>query len=281
MTSTQDTAPPDDEWNWSADDQAPNWVPPEIDTTRPSPARMYDFALGGKDNFEIDRRAVEQVAAVLPNFRKTAQDNRHFLVEAVRQMAAGGIRQFIDLGTGIPTSPNVHETARERQPDAHVVYVDNDPMVTAHNRALRATVDGVITLQHDVRNPETILEDPQLRELIDFEQPVGVLFIAVLHFVRRDLAPEVVARFRSEMAPGSHLAISAACTDGMDPGAVDHIENVYRASSSQIVFRTGSQIEQLFDGFEILDPGLRDIAQWRQDTGPSDVRVTAGLARLP
>lgn len=276
-SGTPGAAGPDYDWSWT--DQDPTWVPPEIDTTRPSPARMYDYALGGKDNFEVDRRAVEQIAHVLPDFRQLARTNRQFLVNSVQLMAEAGIKQFIDLGTGIPTSPNVHEMAREIQPDARVVYVDNDPIVMAHNRALRAVVDNVITVQHDIREPDTIVSDPKVRDLIDFEQPVGVLFVAVLHFVRRDLAPEVVSRFRSLMAPGSYVAISTACTDGMEAAAVAKTEAVYSNAAAQIVFRTRSQVEQLFDGFELLEPGLKDVAQWRNTETPAPVRVLAGVGR--
>jgi hypothetical protein len=268
---------PEFDWSWS--DEDPAWVPPDIDTTKPSPARMYDYALGGKDNFEVDRKAVEQVAAVLPDFRHLAQLNRKFLVNAVTLMAEAGVKQFIDIGTGIPTSPNVHEMARQVHPEARVVYVDNDPIVMAHNRALRATVDGVITVQHDARQPDAILADAKIRELIDFRQPVGMLFVAVLHFVRRDMAADVVARFRSAIPAGSYIAISAACTDGMDPKIVARTEAVYQNAAAQIVFRTAAQIEQLFEGLEVLEPGITDVSHWRVDEPTPDIHVYAGVGR--
>ena len=268
---------PEFDWSWS--DEDPSWVPPDIDITKPSPARMYDYALGGKDNFEVDRKAVEQVAQVLPDFRHLAKLNRMFLVNAVRIMAEAGVKQFIDIGTGIPTSPNVHEMAREVHPDARVVYVDNDPIVMAHNRALRATVDGVITVQHDARQPDAIIADPKVRELIDFQQPVGMLFVAVLHFVRRDLAADVVARFRSAVPAGSYLAISAACTEGMDPQVVAKTEAVYQNAAAQIVFRTAAQVEQLFEGLEVLEPGIADVSRWRVDEQTAEIHVYAGIGR--
>jgi hypothetical protein len=196
-------------------------------------------------------------------------------------MAQAGVRQFLDIGTGIPTSPNVHEMAREVHPDARIVYVDNDPIVMAHNRALRATVDGVITVQHDARQPDAILADPDVRRLIDFDQPVGLLFVAVLHFVRRDLAADVVSRFRNAIPSGSFIAISAACTDGMDPKVVARTEAVYQNASAQIVFRSGAQIAELFEGLELLEPGLKDLSQWRLDEKPAEIHVTAGLGRKP
>ena len=199
------------DWSWTEDD--PEWVPPEIDTSRPSPARMYDYALGGKDNFAVDRAAVEKVAQVLPDFRRLALDNRGFLVRAVRTMSDAGITQFLDLGTGIPTSPNVHEVAGELRPGSKVVYVDHDPIVVAHNRALRAVRNGVVTVQHDLRKPAAVLRDDLVQDILDPGRPLGVLFVAVLHFVRRDLAPEIIKQYRRAMAPGSCLAISAACRD--------------------------------------------------------------------
>jgi hypothetical protein len=280
MTAGRPVDPGGDfDWSWS--DEDPSWVPPDIDITKPSPARMYDYALGGKDNFEIDRKAVEQVATVLPDFRHLARMNRLFLSNAVQIMTGAGVRQFIDIGTGIPTSPNVHELARAVHPDARVVYVDNDPIVMAHNRALRATVDGVITVQHDARQPDAILSDPRVRQLIDFEQPVGLLFIAVLHFVRRDLAADVMTRFRAAVPSGSYIAISAACTDGMDPKTVAKTEAVYQNAAAQIVFRTGAQIEELFEDLEILEPGLKDVSKWRVDEPTAEIHVTAGVGRKP
>jgi hypothetical protein len=279
MTTGKPIGDPDFDWSWS--DEDPSWVPPDIDITKPSPARMYDYALGGKDNFEIDRKAVEQVATVLPDFRHLARLNRRFLVNAVKIMSEAGVRQFIDVGTGIPTSPNVHEMARESHPDARVVYIDNDPIVMAHNRALRATVDGVITVQHDARSPDAILADPKIRQTIDFDQPVGLLFIAVLHFVRRDLAADVVSRFRNAIPSGSHIAISAACTDGMDPKTVAKTEAVYQNAAAQIVFRSAAQVEELFEGLELVPPGLRDVSQWRAEETAAEIRVQAGIGRKP
>jgi hypothetical protein len=279
MTTGKPVGDPDFDWSWS--DEDPSWVPPDIDITKPSPARMYDYALGGKDNFEIDRKAVEQVATVLPDFRHLARLNRRFLVNAVKIMSEAGINQFIDVGTGIPTSPNVHEMAREAHPDARVVYIDNDPIVMAHNRALRATVEGVITVQHDARMPDAILADPKIRQTIDFDRPVGLLFIAVLHFVRRDLAADVVSRFRNAVPSGSHIAISAACTEGMDPKAVAKTEAVYQNAASQIVFRTAAQVEELFEGLELVPPGLADVSKWRVDEPMAEIHVQAGIGRKP
>jgi hypothetical protein len=277
MTSgSRGDAGPDYDWSWTED--ANDWIPPDVDTTRPSPARMYDYALGGKDNFAVDRAAVEEIGQRCPDYQRAARLNRSFLLQTVQMIAEIGVRQFIDLGTGIPTSPNVHEVARKVNPDTRVVYVDNDPIVMAHNRALRATVPDVITVQHDLRQPSSVLEDPNVRALIDFDEPVGLLMVAVLHFVRHDTSPEIVAQYGKAAAAGSYLAISAACLDGMDPEAVRVIEAVSARSSAPVVMRSAGQIEQLFEGFELLDPGLADIAEWA-DEEPASIRMLAGVAR--
>jgi hypothetical protein len=267
----------DFDWSWTEDGY--DWIPPAVDLTKPSAARMYDYALGGKDNSAVDRAAVEKVGEALPDFRRAALANRGFLVRAVRLMAESGIQQFIDLGTGIPTSPNVHEVARETHPEARVVYVDNDPVVIAHNRALRATTRGLVTVPHDLRQPAAVLADPTVRGLIDFHRPIGVLFVAVLHFVRHDIAPEIVAQFRRVMAPGSYLAISTVCTDGLSAAGIKRIESVYAGTNSPFVFRTKAQVEQLFEGFELVEPGLTDITKWRNDDDFCSIRVLSGVAR--
>lgn len=263
-------------WEWVREE--PEWVPPAVDHTRPSSARMYDYVLGGKDNYAVDRDAVDQIMQVVPDYPRAARANRDFLVRAVRTLAEAGIRQFIDLGTGIPTSPNVHEVAREVDPDARVVYVDNDPVVIAHNRARRAVAPGVVTVPHDLRNVSAVLGDARLRETIDLAEPVAVMFIAVLHFVRADAAPAIVAQYRAAMAPGSYLAISAACREGMDPAAVERLETT---APVPLTIRTRAQIEEFFEGLEILEPGLVDVTQWRASGDPSLARGLAGVGRIP
>ena len=269
---------PEVDWAWTDDDSS--WIPPEIDIDRPSPARMYDFALGGKDNFEVDRIAVQAVAQVIPEFRDVALANRGFLIRAVDTLARQGIDQFIDLGTGIPTSPNVHEVAQQVHPDARVVYVDNDPIVMAHNRALRSRRPGVLTLQCDLRNPAGVMENPEVRKHLDFERPIGLLFVAVLHFLRRDLGVEVVNQFRRGLPAGSYLAISTACADGMEPEVINRLEQVYAASPAPMVLRTTDQVEQLFEGVDLLPPGLTDVSQWRNDGTPLPIRLLSGVGKV-
>ena len=266
------------DWTWTDDDST--WIPPEIDTERPSPARMYDFSLGGKDNFEVDRAAVLKVAEIVPEFRSVAVANRGFLVRAVDVMARRGIDQFIDLGTGIPTSPNVHEVAQQIHPDARVVYVDNDPIVMAHNRALRARRPGVLTLQRDMRQPLTIMEDPEVQAHLDFSRPIGLLFVAVLHFVRRELGVEVVNQFRRALPAGSYIGISTASADGMDPALINRLEQVYSQSPAPMVLRTSDQVEQLFEGVELEAPGIADVTQWRNDGKPLPIRILSGVGKV-
>ena len=268
----------DPEFDWSWTDEDIDWVPPAVDSTRPSVARMYDYYLGGKDNFAVDRDAAEAVARTVPSTRLLALANRQFLVNAVRAMAEAGIRQFIDLGTGIPTSPNVHEIAREIHDDARVIYVDYDPMVLVHNRALLAKDDGVATVMQDLRQPSTVLSDPTVRKMIDFSRPIGLLCVAVLHFVGHDLAPEILAQYRKVMVPGSFLAISAACSDAMPMSTVRELESIYTNSNASLVFRTTAQIEQLFEGFELIEPGLTLVTRWRVD-GEGGEGGTCGVGR--
>jgi hypothetical protein len=248
----------DDDWAW-VEEETRDWVPPVIDATRPSVARIYDYLIGGKDHFAVDRQAAATLEQVIPGAAEVARANRAFLVRTVQEMAAAGIDQFLDLGSGIPTSPNVHEVARAVRPKARAVYVDNDPVVLAHNRALLATDPRIVTVPHDLRDPAAVLADPRVRGVLDLDRPVGLLLIAVLHFVDLSLAPLIVSRYAQELPPGSRVAISAVCRDGMDPDAIRQAEEVYARSSAPVVSRTQVQIEQLFDGLRLLPPGVVDI----------------------
>ncbi len=280
MAVTHDNPEPsgrDFDWSWTEDE--PDWVPPGVDITTPSPARMYDYALGGKDNFEVDRQAARDVMRVVPEGPAVARANRGFLVRSVRHLSGAGIDQFLDLGTGIPTSPSVHEVARRACPDARAVYVDHDPMVLAYNRALLARERGVTTVMHDLRDPAAVLSDPAVRAVIDLDRPVGLLMFAVLHFVDLVLAPEVVRSYLRRLAPGSYLAASAATSEGGDPAAIEQVTEVYRHSSSPVYFRTRAQIEEFFEGLTLVEPGLVDVGQWRNGHGTLSSRVLAGVGR--
>ncbi|GAA0351620.1 SAM-dependent methyltransferase [Actinoallomurus spadix] len=253
-------------------------MPDVIDVHTPSPARMYDYWLGGKDNFAADREAAEKVIAAHPEQRELVRANRAFLVRAVRHLAEQGIDQFLDLGTGIPTSPNVHEVAREIRPAARVVYVDNDPIVFAHNQAFRVTDDRVATVQADIRRPHEVLGDPALKRLIDFDRPVALLAVAVLHFVPE--GEEVITTLKEVMAPGSFLALSTGTSEGLTPEQRERIENAYAKASAPAVIRSRAEIERLFTGFDLVDPGLVHVAKWRADGPETKGRLLAGVGRL-
>jgi hypothetical protein len=246
-----------------------------LNTGAPNPARIYDYLLGGKDNFPADREVAEQLMAIAPVARDVVEDNRAFLRRAVRYLTAeAGIRQFVDLGSGLPTQGNVHEVAQAATADARVVYVDNDPMVVAHSRALLAG-DNTIVVQADLRDPDSILAHPDVRQLIDFDQPVALLLTAILHFFPDDQDPVgIVARFRDALPAGSHVAISHGTRDiperpDLTPEAMaemgERVERLYQLTTSSLVTRTRAEVERFFDGFDLLDPGVVEIQRWRPD----------------
>ena len=253
---------------------ADDWTT-RINTGVPNPARIYDYFLGGKDNFPADREVAEQVVAIAPVARDIVEDNRAFLRRAVRLLAGeAGIRQFIDLGSGLPTQGNVHEIAQAVAPDARVVYVDNDAMVVTHSRALLAG-DNTAAIEADLRDPDSVMRHQEVRELIDFDQPIALLLMAILHFVPDDEDPYgIVARFRDALPAGSYLALSHGTRDiparpDMSPEAMAEmgakVERLYQLTTASLVTRTHAQVERFFDGFDLLDPGLVEIQLWRPD----------------
>jgi S-adenosyl methyltransferase len=261
-------------------------VPEGIDVSRPSIARIYDYLLYGKDNFAVDRAAAQRLMESRLDPRRLSLANRGFLLRAVRFLAEQGISQYLDLGSGLPTSPNVHEVAREIIPGARVVYVDHDPIVVAHNDALLATRDGVMTIRGDVRDPDAVLGDDALSTCIDFRQPVAVLLLSVLHFISlEENAPGIIARLRERMAPGSYLAISIGTSDGADPEMLAEATQTYAGARMPFTLRSRAQIMDLFDGFDLVEPGVVSLPEWRPDPntdrtplrGPT-VGGVAGLA---
>ncbi len=254
------------------------------DFSVPNPSRMYDYLLGGKDNFPADREAANRIIAAYPEARALARANRRFLTRAVWFLAEHGISQYIDLGAGLPTSPNVHQVARQVRPDARVVYVDNDPVVTCHGRALCATNDGVAAIDGDIRDPRSILADPELTAVIDFAEPVAILCVAVLHFIRDEENPsEIVAVLRGQMAAGSYLVISHAATDGADERVLAEIGEAYQDATAPAVPRTATRISELFTGLDLAEPGLVDVSQWRPHvrSRATKIRILAGIGRKP
>jgi hypothetical protein len=239
-----------------------------IDTTRPHVARMYDYYLGGKDNFAVDREAVAAVEAAMPEVRQLAQENRAFLRRAVGFMTAAGIRQFIDIGAGLPTAGNTHEVAQAHAPGARVVYVDNDPIVLTHGRALLATDADTTVVTADLRHPEDVLGNDDVRRLIDFSRPVGVLLIAMTHFLREEEREPVMGVLRDALAPGSCLAATHVTVDNHSREAVEGVEAAYRKTPTPIFFRRHDEIARFFGGFDLVEPGLVTVDRWRPD--PAD-----------
>jgi hypothetical protein len=249
-----------------------NWVPPGIDTTKASIARVYDWWLGGEHNFQVDQDAARAMIAVEPRTRTIARAYRGFLIRAVRYLAGpAGIRQFLDIGSGIPTAQNVHQVAQETAPGARVVYVDNDDVAVAHSKLLLESNPDATMIHADLRDPQAILNHPETRRLIDFSQPVALLLAAVLHFIPDSDEPgPILATLTSPLAPASYLAISHACRDA-DPDVATEYETAYSSRvAASSAFRTRDQITRFFDGFPLIDPGLVWLPEWRPDS-PADV----------
>jgi hypothetical protein len=248
------------------------------DVRTPHTARMYDYLLGGKNNFAADREAAERAMALVPYSRDLAWSNRQFMARAVGAMARVGIDQFIDLGCGFPVTPSVHDVARQSQPDARVVYVDNDPVVMLHNRALLAGEQHVVVIDADVRCPLCILDRPEVNQAIDFARPVGLVFVAVLHHVTDDEQPgDIVAAFRSRVPAGSMVAISHITNDGTPPEVMRTVEDAYGQATAPAVFRSGAEIEEFFTGCKMLDPGIVPVSKWRPELTSVRVRSTLGF----
>ena len=259
-----------------------------LDPERANAARVYNYWLGGKDHFGPDRVVGDAIAEIAPWAVQAAVANRAFLQRVVRFLAFSGIDQFIDLGTGLPAAGAVHEVAQQVDPEARVVYIDHDPVVLAHSRALLCRNRQTITLGADVRDPGHILNDYALRTHLDLTRPVAVLFVAVLHFVTAAEDPAgIVAAFRDTLAPGSYVAIThVADIDsgvlGRRAAATREAARLYGEGVAPLVLRTPEQIHALFDGLELIEPGLVRVGRWRPDhrprRGPS-VPVLAGLGQ--
>jgi hypothetical protein len=249
----------------------PDWVTPEVDTRRANVARVYDYLLGGSHNFLTDQDAGRALIAVEPDVRVFARANRAFLGRAVRFLAASGIRQFLDIGSGIPTEGNVHEVAQQADPDARVAYVDVDPVAVAHSKAILAGNQNAAAIEADLRQPGKILADEAAGRLIDFGRPAGLLLSMVLHFVTDAEDPwQIVATLRDALAPGSYLVLGHAAAEG-NPVVGQAAAKVYnRSVSTEVHVRSRAEILRFFDGFDLVDPGLVSIPQWRPDS-PADV----------
>jgi hypothetical protein len=265
--------------------------PVDLRTDRPHPARVYDFLLGGKDNFPADRAAAAQGMKANPNSRIPPRENRAFLRRAVRYLAGeAGIDQFLDIGTGIPTSPNVHEVAQAVRPSARIVYVDNDPIVLVHARArLTSSPEGrTAYIDADLRDVDKILHSPGLQATLDLRRPVALLLIAIMHFVPDDDDPYgAAARLLDALPSGSYLALSHLTGD-FDPEAWEGVAAVYRKSGVIMRVRSRPEIDRFFDGLDLVDPGVVSLPRWRPDptdepnqVTDAEVSVYGGVARKP
>lgn len=254
-----------------------------VDTSIATPARMYDYWLGGHCNYAADRAMAELAVKHFPQSRDVAVHNRAFLGRAVRFCAQQGIRQFLDIGSGLPTQQNVHHVAQTVDPETRVVYVDNDPIVLAHGRALLAENDRTGYFEADVRDPRLILDAAGTRALIDFDQPVGLVLCAVLHFVPDADDPAALVRtYLSALAPGSMLVLSHVCVDGTDPELLVRIADSYANQAIKLHLRTRETIAEMTDGMDVFDPGLVDAVNWRPDReeGLRDLQLLGCVARV-
>ena len=265
----------------------PSWAPTEVDVTRPSVARVYDYYLGGSHNFASDRAFAREVLQVYPELTTISRDNRDFLRRAVLYLCAQGVDQFLDLGSGIPTVGNVHEVAHTVNPRARVVYVDHDPVAVTHSRELLSDTDGVVAVGSDLREPERVIKLAVEDGGLDLTRPVAVLMVSVLHFIGDEHHPaELVAQYMNATARGSYFALSHARSDGKrDAAATEQVYNRSR-SPNPMQFRSTAEIEFLFGDLTLIDPGVVHLPRWRPDLGDdadpdvgADYPALAGVGR--
>ncbi|MEE1787369.1 SAM-dependent methyltransferase [Streptomyces sp. SP17BM10] len=242
----------------------PSWVPEGTDLDKPNAARVYDYYLGGSHNFEVDREMARKALALWPELPQIMRSNRAFLRRAVTLLAERGITRFLDIGSGIPTFGAVHEIARVIRPEAQVVYVDRDPVAVAHSRLMLADDPRCAVVQADLRDAD-LLARPEVAGLLAAGEPVGVLLVAVAHFVSDDEDPwKLIATIRDALPSGSALVLSHASSEGRPDQAEDH-QNLYRMTPTPLTMRTRARVTDMFEGFELVEPGVVYLPQWRPD----------------
>ncbi|MFG2629106.1 SAM-dependent methyltransferase [Streptomyces sp. NPDC048473] len=249
--------------------ERPAWAPQGIDISVPSVSRMYDFYLGGSHNFEVDREAARKAMEFMPGLPKIMQANRAFMRRAVRYAASEGITQFLDIGSGIPTFGNVHEVAQAAAPEARVAYVDHDPVAVAHSRAVLEGNDRAVIVAADLRRPQEIVKSPAICELLDLDRPVALLLVAVLHFIEDSDDPHTaVAELREALAPGSLIVITHASYEGipLTQEQAGGTVGVYKNIRNPLVMRSRDEVARFFEGYEMVEPGLVSMPNWRPDT---------------
>lgn len=259
------------------------WAGPDIDVSKPSAARIYDAHLGGFHNFQVDRDAAAEIVALMPELPDIMRANRSFLRRAVRHLVGLGVTQFLDLGSGIPTVGNVHEIAWKANPECRIVYVDIDPVAVSHSRNILGSTDRATVVQGDLREPERILADPETRRLLDFEQPIAVLMFAVLHFVPDSDDPAgIICGYLDAMVPGSHLALSHATLEGPEREKAEEATAHFQRSVTDFTMRTRAEVTALFDGLELVEPGVVYLPEWRPDAGDEfgDARRASQFAAM-
>jgi SAM-dependent methyltransferase len=253
-----------------------SWVPSDVDTTRPNPARVYDYLIGGANNFEADRKLAKDLIATDPNVAYMTIENRAFLRRAVGFLAKAGIDQFLDLGSGIPTVGHTHEVAQRINPLARVVYVDMEAVAVAHSQIILAENANADIVRADIRDPEQVLQDPVTQRLIDFTRPVAVLMFAVVHFIKHEAKPaELVKTYRDATVPGSYLALSHG-TNEDQPRLIEAAKQYGTRATSQATLRNRAEIRAFFDGYELLEPGVVFTTEWRPEL-PVDDPANAGI----
>ena len=261
-----------------------------LDTTVAHSARRYNYWLGGKDNFAADRASGDAIAAAFPSIRFSVRENRAFLRRAIEFLAReAGIRQFLDIGTGLPTADNTHEVAQAVTPQSRIVYVDNDPIVLVHARALLTSSPAGATayIDADVRDPDRILADPSLRSTLDLSEPVCVVLVAIMHFIDDSEDPyAIVARLVGAMPSGSYLVMSHATYDPMPPDIVARLKAAIAGTGEKGGPRSRDEFARFFTGLELVEPGIVPVGDWRPTPGtevpdPAEVGVYGAVARIP
>lgn len=246
--------------------ERPAWAPAEVAIDRPSVARIWDWFLGGSHNFAIDREVARKTLELMPEGPQMARLSRAFLRRAVEYCVQRGITQFLDLGSGIPTVGNVHEVARQAAPDARVAYVDADPVAVAHTRQILARIEHTAVVQADLRDPAAVLAAPQIRALLDFDRPIALLMVMVLHFVPDTDDPgAILAAYREALAPGSALVLAHGSrdTEGMPTSHLHTAREMYEQSVGSVSLRSQDEVRALFNGFALVEPGVVWVPEWR------------------
>jgi SAM-dependent methyltransferase len=261
--------------------QQTNWVPTSVDLEKASAARMYDYVLGGNHNFAVDRSLADELLKVQPEVKRFVIQNRAFMRRAVLFLVEQGIRQFLDLGSGIPTVGNVHEIAQTVDPTARVVYVDNEHVAVAHSQLMLENNPGAAMVHADITKPNLVLGDETTRRVLDFDQPIGLLGITIGHYILPEHDPEAVfATYRDALAPGSYLALTHLTDDFADDTSEEIIEKL-KKSQNTVMARNKAEIQAFFGDFELVEPGLVATSQWRPEREADDDNdgLYAGVAR--